>query len=176
MTAFLPENWEFPIIPNLIKSEDPDERLKYQQELVGRLNESHHQIANAIYGENSNLYLTPVGATAGSGISDANLTSVGYYVRFGHLVWFTAYVEWNDSDHGGTGNLEIHGLPVASKNVTNLRSIVSILNIQSGAEFNANGVIEPGANTISAIWDGTTQVQVNGADYSLIITGMYRAI
>ena len=85
-------------------------------------------------------------------------------------------LQWDDANHTGTGNLEITGLPVGAKNITNAKIVVPVYNAESGSEFVGIGFIDPGEKHISVIKNGATTQQINGADYDLQITGTYRAI
>ena len=175
MSAFPPRSWTFPVRPELITSEEPNDRLRYQEELVRRISEVNSQMSNAIYGETSKWLPVAQGAsTAGAATSYG--VQVGHYVRWGSMVWFTLNLQWNDADHTGTGNLEITGLPVSAFNLTNAKVVCPCYNSESGGEFVGAAFINPGESKISVIKSGATTQQINGADFDLQITGTYRAL
>lgn len=174
MSAFPPQSWNFPLRPELILSGEPKDYLKYQEELVGRIVKVNSEISNGIYGESSSW--TPVaqgGSTAGSGTYDVQ---AGHYVRWGNMVWFTMNLEWDDSNHTGTGDLQITGLPAAARNLTNAKVVIPLINMQSSAEWQGAGIMSPNSSVISVVQNGTTTVQINGADYTIHATGIYRAL
>ena len=174
MSAFPPTYWEFPIRPELITSDNPMDHLAYQEELVRRLVDVNGALSNAIYGESGKWAPVAQGAsTAGTGTYEVQ---VGYYVRWGNMVWFTLNLQWDDANHTGTGNLEITGLPVSAYDLTNAKVVCSCYNAESGSEFVGMAFIEPAESKISVIKSGATTQQINGADYDLQITGTYRAL
>lgn len=174
MSAFPPQDWPLPLDEQLITSRDPSQNLLYQQQLVRAIQDINRQISNAIYGEKAKfLPVAQGGTSAGTGTYEVQ---VGQYVRFGSMVWFTINLEWDDANHTGTGDLEITGLPVSSHNLTNGVTVVNVYNSQSGSEFVGAGLIQPAESKISAIQNGGTTQQINGADYDLQITGIYRAL
>jgi hypothetical protein len=174
MSGAPPIDWDLLVESERILSGSPDQSLVQQENLIRKVKDLGERTANSIYGEVNKWTPVAQGAsTPGSGTYDVQ---VGHYVRIGHLVWFTMNLEWDDANHTGTGNLEITGLPVAARNYTNARVVIPLINMESGAEWQGAGIIEPDESTISIVQNGTTTIQINGADYTLHATGIYRAI
>ncbi len=164
MSAFPPEGWSFPLRPELITSEEAVDRLRYQEELVGRISEVSSEISDAIYGEKSKWLPVAQGAsTAGTGTYEVQ---VGHYVRWGSMVWFTLNLQWDDANHTGTGNLEITGLPVSAHENSKYKTITGITQANPGVVTTAqnHGFINGDTVLIESVVGMT---EVNGNTYTV---------
>lgn len=95
--------------------------------------------------------------TAGAGTYTAN-TVIGRYARVGNLVTFNLTLSW--TAHTGTGNMVIQGLPIASLNVANFNTPVTVYynGILVTASNIIGGYIAPTSTNITL-----TQVAASGA-------------
>jgi len=173
MSAFPAITWDLNIDSKKILSGTPEALNQQQENLIRQIKRLGEQNSEGIYGLSNRWTPVAEGGTS-AGVASSYGVQVGHYQRFGHMCWFTMNLQWNDADHTGTGDLTITGLPAPVKDVTNAKVIFPAYNSESGSGFVGMAFMEPDSKTISVIKNGATTLQINGADYDLQITGMYR--
>lgn len=170
--AFPPRNFRLPLDNNAIMTGRPGDLLQYLQQLVIRLDSMSEQLAAGIYGQRGDWTPVAQGAsTAGTGTYD---TQVGTYVAVGSLMWFTLQLHFDNSNHTGTGNLQITGLPFTSDNTTDAELVFSYYDSQSSSEVAGIGLMDPDAKMIKELRTAAGTVVSIEADHELHMTGVYR--
>lgn len=168
MTGLPPLNWDLSYDPDKIVNEP----LQAQEEIIRQVKDYGERTAAGIYGSYNRFTPTAEGSgTAGTGTYDVQK---GWYQRFGKMIFFTMDLQWDDSNHTGTGDLIIKGLPAPSYDKASIDTLVNVYNSESGSEWVGLGIIGSDTKSITPIKNGATSVQIDGADYQLNITGLYR--
>lgn len=166
-------DFDFPSDNSLLLSDDPQDRVRYQEYFINNLKSITSQLSQGIYGNTATFKPTAIGGTV-SGTASSYTTQLGLYTRFGHLCWFSISIAFTDANHTGTGDLIIEGLPVKSYEKSGLTQIVTAYSSLGGSEFTGVALIAPGTKQITPIKNGANSLQINGSDTSLLITGVYR--
>lgn len=111
---------------------------------------------------------------------------IAHYTQIGRIVYYEIYLEWS-SITGGSGNVRITGLPVLSKNATNLFASAAVfsskIDLAAGQSW-LTAVVNPNSQVLDIYQNGdnvagtalpTTALTGGGAIFNqeLIITGFY---
>jgi hypothetical protein len=169
---FPPGNFRLPLDGDATNSGDAKQLGLYLQRLVVRLDSVFEQVSAGIYGQRGEWTPVAQGAsTAGSGTYEKQ---VGTYVAVGSLLWFTMQLHFDNSNHTGTGNLQITGLPFTSDDTTDAELVFSYYDSQSTAEVAGIGLMDPNVKLIKELRTAAGAVVSIEADHELHMTGVYR--
>jgi hypothetical protein len=170
--SFPPANFNLPLDNDAIMSGNPARMAPYMQQLVVRLDSVLEQLSAGIYGERGEWTPVAQGATsAGSGTYEKQ---VGTYVCSGSMCWFTMQLHFDNSNHTGTGNLQVTGLPFTSEDTTDAEVVFTYYDSQSGSEVAGIALMDPNVKMIKEFRTAAGSVVAITADHELHVTGVYR--
>jgi hypothetical protein len=83
-------------------------------------------------------------------------------------------LHFDNSNHTGTGNLQVTGLPFTSEDTTDAEVVFTYYDSQSGSEVAGIALMDPNVKMIKEFRTAAGSVVAITADHELHVTGVYR--
>jgi len=143
--------------------------------------------ANTLDDYEEGTFTPTLGVTSGTDGTQTYSVQVGFYVKIGSLVWFTARIDLSAKDAAMSGNAAVKGLPFASLNTSNYLLACSVTRFSLIDIDTAGGYLFPAASigsnstnvALFELGDNVAAANLTNADFgntSLVtVSGCYRA-